>query len=153
MPRTRESGDGKTEFGRDGGASGHRIDQRADAQAKGRVERANQTLQDRLIKEMRLRNISSIEAARLFCQGSYLSIMKSLAFRARRDLGAPPLDEDGGGTGRGAGPARGTGSDEGVDLQQRREEILCEDQGSGDRAAWWEGGTASFRRWPDKGLL
>ena len=31
-------------------------------QAKGRVERLNQTLQDRLIKEMRLANISSIEA-------------------------------------------------------------------------------------------
>lgn len=32
-------------------------------QAKGRVERANQTLQDRLIKEMRLEGISSIEDA------------------------------------------------------------------------------------------
>lgn len=32
-------------------------------QAKGRVERANQTLQDRLIKEMRLEGISSIEEA------------------------------------------------------------------------------------------
>jgi len=32
-------------------------------QAKGRVERANGTLQDRLIKEMRLRGISSIEEA------------------------------------------------------------------------------------------
>jgi hypothetical protein len=32
-------------------------------QAKGRVERVNRTLQDRLIKEMRLRNISSIEEA------------------------------------------------------------------------------------------
>jgi hypothetical protein len=32
-------------------------------QAKGRVERMNQTLQDRLIKEMRLRNICSIEEA------------------------------------------------------------------------------------------
>jgi len=31
-------------------------------QAKGRVERANQTLQDRLVKELRLRNISTIEA-------------------------------------------------------------------------------------------
>lgn len=30
-------------------------------QAKGRVERANLTLQDRLVKELRLRNISSIE--------------------------------------------------------------------------------------------
>lgn len=33
------------------------------SQAKGRVERANQTLQDRLIKEMRLAGISSIEEA------------------------------------------------------------------------------------------
>ena len=32
-------------------------------QAKGRVERANRTLQDRLIKEMRLENISSINEA------------------------------------------------------------------------------------------
>ena len=32
-------------------------------QAKGRVERANQTLQDRLVKEMRLQNISDIETA------------------------------------------------------------------------------------------
>jgi hypothetical protein len=31
-------------------------------QAKGRVERANQTLQDRLVKELRLRNLSTIEA-------------------------------------------------------------------------------------------
>jgi len=31
-------------------------------QAKGRVERANQTLQDRLVKELRLRNISTMEA-------------------------------------------------------------------------------------------
>jgi hypothetical protein len=35
-------------------------------QAKGRVERANQTLQDRLIKEMRLRGINTIEAANHF---------------------------------------------------------------------------------------
>ena len=41
-------------------------------QAKGRVERANQTLQDRLINEMRLRNICSIEAANLFVQNEYL---------------------------------------------------------------------------------
>lgn len=35
-------------------------------QAKGRVERVIQTLQDRLVKELRLRNISSIEAANAF---------------------------------------------------------------------------------------
>ncbi len=32
-------------------------------QAKGRVERANQTLQDRLVKELRLRSIDTIDAA------------------------------------------------------------------------------------------
>ena len=35
-------------------------------QAKGRVERANQTLQDRLVKEMRLEGISSMEEAQAF---------------------------------------------------------------------------------------
>lgn len=35
-------------------------------QAKGRVERANQTLQDRLVKEMRLRGISDMEAANAY---------------------------------------------------------------------------------------
>lgn len=33
------------------------------SQAKGHVERANKTLQDRLVKEMRLKNISTIESA------------------------------------------------------------------------------------------
>ena len=35
-------------------------------QAKGRVERANQTLQDRLVKELRLAGISDIKAANAF---------------------------------------------------------------------------------------
>ena len=39
-------------------------------QAKGRVERANQTLQDRLVKELRLRNISDIETANLWLSSS-----------------------------------------------------------------------------------
>jgi hypothetical protein len=41
-------------------------------QAKGRVERVNQTLQDRLTEEMRLAGISTIEAANAFAQGSYI---------------------------------------------------------------------------------
>ena len=36
------------------------------SQAKGRVERMNGTLQDRLVKELRLHNISSLEAANAF---------------------------------------------------------------------------------------
>jgi len=35
-------------------------------QAKGRIERANQTLQDRLVKELRLRSISNIESANAY---------------------------------------------------------------------------------------
>lgn len=38
-------------------------------QAKGRVERANQTLQDRLVKEMRLADIDSMEAANAWLPG------------------------------------------------------------------------------------
>jgi hypothetical protein len=39
-------------------------------QAKGRVERSNRTLQDRLIKEMRLAGVSSAEAANQFVRES-----------------------------------------------------------------------------------
>jgi transposase len=38
-------------------------------QAKGRVERMNQTLQDRLVKEMRLHGISTLEAGNAFVSG------------------------------------------------------------------------------------
>lgn len=41
-------------------------------QAKGRVERVNSTLQDRLVNELRLRNISTIEEANCFLKESYL---------------------------------------------------------------------------------
>ena len=36
------------------------------SQAKGRVERANGTLQDRLVKEMRLRDIDTVAAGNAF---------------------------------------------------------------------------------------
>jgi len=39
------------------------------SQAKGRVERANRTLQDRLVKELRLACISSIEDGNVFLEG------------------------------------------------------------------------------------
>jgi hypothetical protein len=38
------------------------------AQAKGRVERANRTLQDRLVKDLRLNNISDIESANRYIE-------------------------------------------------------------------------------------
>jgi hypothetical protein len=55
------NGDGPTELGR--------VSERLGIepiQAKGPVERANQTSQDRLVKEMRLRNICSMEVANGF---------------------------------------------------------------------------------------
>jgi transposase len=63
-----ESGDGLTEFGRVAERLKIELIQASTPQAKGRVERANQTLQDRLIKEMRLRGLSDIPAAQAFTQ-------------------------------------------------------------------------------------
>jgi transposase len=58
------SGDGKTEFGRAAERLAIEPIHALTPQAKGRVERANQTLQDRLVKEMRLRGIATmVEAA------------------------------------------------------------------------------------------
>ena len=61
-----QSGDGKTEFGRVAArleiASIHALT----PQAKGRVERSNQTMQDRLVKELRLQGIDTMAAANAF---------------------------------------------------------------------------------------
>jgi transposase len=57
------SGDGMTDFGRAMQELGIRIICANTPQAKGRVERANKTLQDRLPKELRLRGISTPEEA------------------------------------------------------------------------------------------
>jgi transposase len=78
------SGDGKTEFGRVVERLGIGLINALTPQAKGRVERANQTLQDRLIKEMRLSNIDSIEAARAFLPGFIL--------KYNEKFGVPPRD-------------------------------------------------------------
>jgi transposase len=64
-----ESGDGLTELGRVVGRLGIEQICATTPQAKGRVERANQTLQDRLVKEMRLRGISDMAAAQAFLPG------------------------------------------------------------------------------------
>ena len=57
------TGSGMTQFGRAMKELDIEIICANTPQAKGRVERANQIFQDRLVKEMRLRGISSIEAA------------------------------------------------------------------------------------------
>jgi len=62
-------GDGMTHFGRSLEALNIEIICANSPQAKGRVERANGTLQDRLVKAMRLEGISTIEAANAFLPG------------------------------------------------------------------------------------
>jgi hypothetical protein len=57
------SGDGMTQFGRALHALNIEILCANSPQAKGRVERANKTLQDRLVKELRLQGIATIMAA------------------------------------------------------------------------------------------
>ena len=61
-----KGGDGATQFARAMGELNVDILCANSPQAKGRVERAHQTLQDRLVKELRLRGISSIDGANAF---------------------------------------------------------------------------------------
>ena len=59
-------GDGMTQFGRALHDLNIEIICANSAPAKGRVERVHQTMQDRLVKEMRLAGVSTIEAANAF---------------------------------------------------------------------------------------
>lgn len=61
--------EGETQFKRAMDNLDVRIIYANSAEAKGRVERANQTLQDRLIKELRLAGINDIETANKFLPG------------------------------------------------------------------------------------
>lgn len=63
------SGDGRTQFGRAMDALGIKLICANSPQAKGRVERRNRDLQNRLVKAMRIAKIYSIEAANAFVPG------------------------------------------------------------------------------------
>jgi len=62
----------QTQFGRAMEALGVKLILANSPQAKGRVERMNGVLQDRLVKEMRLAGISDIASANRFLDGKYL---------------------------------------------------------------------------------
>jgi hypothetical protein len=66
---SQSAGAGQTQFGRAMDELDVALICAHSPQAKGRVERANRTLQDRLVKELRLAGISSIEAANAFVPG------------------------------------------------------------------------------------
>ena len=80
-----QSGDGLTEFGRVAERLRVELIQATTPQAKGRVERANQTLQDRLIKEMRLAGVNDIAGGQTFAE-KFIETWNAKFAR-------PPLDE------------------------------------------------------------
>lgn len=63
------NGAGMTQFGRALNELNIEILCANSSQAKGRVERANRTLQDRLVKELRLAGVSDMEAGNAFLEG------------------------------------------------------------------------------------
>jgi len=66
QPRPLGTTSGLTQFGRAMQALDIQIICANTPQAKGRIERANQTLQDRLVKELRLRGISDMQAGNAY---------------------------------------------------------------------------------------
>jgi hypothetical protein len=64
-----KGGQGMTQFGRALAELTIEILCASSSQAKGRVERVNRTLQDRLVKELRMAGISSIESGNAFLPG------------------------------------------------------------------------------------
>jgi len=95
-PQTIGAGEGMTQFGRAMKELDVQIICANSPQAKGRVERANQTLQDRLVRELRLRNISSIEAANAFAPEFCEDFNRRFAVSPRSDHNAhrPLLDTE-----------------------------------------------------------
>jgi hypothetical protein len=79
-----KSGHGMTQFGRALNELNIEIICANSSQAKGRVERANRTLQDRLVKELRLAGISDIEAANAFLPGFMTRFNAKFAKSPRR---------------------------------------------------------------------
>ncbi|GAM01848.1 ISNCY family transposase [Sphingomonas parapaucimobilis] len=82
--RATADGDGMSHLGRALDKLGVEIICANSPQAKGRVERANSTLQNRLVKAMRLEGISSIEEANTF--------LPSYLLRHNAQFACPPAD-------------------------------------------------------------
>lgn len=75
--------DAETQFSRAARELGIECIHAHSPQAKGRVERANQTLQDRLIKEMRLAGISDIDSANSWLPGYIEKFNRRFAVKAK----------------------------------------------------------------------
>ena len=79
-----KGGSGMTQFGRALAELNIEILCANSSQAKGRVERANRTLQDRLVKELRLADVSTIEAGNVFLPAFIASFNDRFAVRATK---------------------------------------------------------------------
>jgi transposase len=82
------SGDNLTQFGRAMQSLEIPILCANTPQAKGRVERVNQTLQDRLVKEMRLRNISTLQQGNAYLPEFITDFNARFAVQPRSSLDA-----------------------------------------------------------------
>ena len=79
-----KGGQGMTQFGRALAELNIEILCANSSQAKGRVERANRTLQDRLVKELRLDGISDMDAGNRFLPGFVQRFNERFALRAAK---------------------------------------------------------------------
>jgi transposase len=82
----------QTQFGRAVADLGIELIFAHSPEAKGRVERANKTLQDRLIKEMRLRGISTIEEANAYLPEFIADHNQRFAVEPRNSIDAHKKD-------------------------------------------------------------
>ena len=95
--REAQGGAGMTQFGRALAELNIEIICANSSQAKGRVERVNRTLQDRLVKELRLANVCDMAAGNVFLAEFLVRFNEKFAVRAARpeDLHRPvPVQAD-----------------------------------------------------------
>lgn len=87
-------GEGHTQFGR----AMHELNIQTicaeTSEAKGRVERAHLTLQDRLVKELRLQSINSMEAANAFAEAYIADYNRRFGKAPRHDFDVIQADEN-----------------------------------------------------------
>ena len=96
QPRPLGSTSGLTQFGRAMQELDIQIICASTPQAKGRIERANQTLQDRLVKELRLRGISDMQAGNAYLPEFREDFNRRFAVvpRSKHDAHRPLLKTD-----------------------------------------------------------
>jgi len=82
-----ENPDTRTQFGRVMASLGVKVIFANSPQAKGRVERLFRTLQDRLVKELRLRGVSTVEEANRFIRDVFLPAFNRRFGRPAREAG------------------------------------------------------------------